>query len=115
MIYKFDTDTEKMYIASFPDISDMRFITEKEKEFILVSEYDDSKIVTLSKDSQLVFTELDGERKTALFEELFKNEKTPEEIEEENKKAEEDFQKYIDSLLENTSRSYMTPITPPLY
>lgn len=110
MVYKFELDTEKMYIASFPDINNMQFIAEREKEFI-ITDKDVSKIVTLSKDSQLIFTELDSKRKAALFEELFKNEKTPEKIEEENSKAEENFQKYIDSLLENSSGIHIMP--PP--
>lgn len=110
MLYKFDTDTEKMYITSFPDIYNMRFIAERENEFILMPYDDDGKIVTLSKDSQLVFTELDRDRINALFEELFRAQKTPEELEEENREAMEEFQNYIDSLLENGSGILSPPV-----
>lgn len=113
MIYEFDTDTGKMYVSSFADIDSLRFVAERETEFVFATR--DNDIVTLSKDSQLVFTELAGERINTVFENCFKLQKTPEEIEKENEKYLEELQQFIDERMANTS-SAGTPIPDmPIY
>ena len=102
MIYRFDTDTEKMYVSSFSEIDGMELIAEREKDFAFINGNND--IVMLSKDKQLIFTELDGERIRTVFEN-YKNSRPDEGM------TDEELEEFISSILSEDR----TEFTPMLY